>query len=132
MISEEDIYRIRDDLGRLALAALRLDLDGFIEASEVVGSPQALAAGVSPQAVAGAGHWAEMARLLKPFRDHVVEQAGDIRTELAERDEGLVPADAACPNCGERRADELTINDDESVVCATCGRRYHLPEEATE
>ena len=130
MISENDIRRIQEQLGRLALEAVRIDLDGFIEASDLVGSPQALSAGVSPSAVTSAGQWAEMARLLKPFRDHAVERLAIIRSELAEDDEGLVPREAACPQCRERRVDELAINEDESVLCATCGRRYQLPTRA--
>ena len=38
-----------------------------------------------------------------------------------------VPEKAACPQCGERQADCLTINDEDSVDCATCGNHYHLP-----
>jgi len=132
LIGEEDIARIQNELGELALAALRIDLDGFIEASELIGSPQALTSGISPKAVASAGQWAEMARLLKPFRDHVVERVAAIREELAEKSEAFVPAEAACPGCRERRVDDLAINDDDSVVCATCGRRYELAPREEE
>jgi hypothetical protein len=81
----------------------------------------------SMKAVTSAGQWAEMARLLKPFRDHAVQRLSIIRSELAENDEGLVAREAACPQCRERHIDELTINEDDSVVCSTCGRRYLLP-----
>ena len=37
------------------------------------------------------------------------------------------PEEAACPRCGERSVDRLTINDDNSVVCAGCGNHYGLP-----
>ena len=131
MISQDDIARIQEELGRLALEAVRIDVDGFIEASDLVGSPQALAAGLNPKAVASAGEWAEMARLLKPFRDHAVERLTVIREELAERDDNLVPAESACPQCRERKVEELSINEDESVLCATCGNRYQLPGEET-
>ena len=127
MIGEDDIRRIKDELGRLALEAVRIDVDGFIEVSDIVGSPQALGAGLDPKVVASAGEWADMARLLKPFRDHAVDRLVAIREELVESDEDLVSADAACPRCRERRVDELAINEDDSVVCATCGRRYVLP-----
>lgn len=130
MISENDIARIQEQLGRLALETVRIDLEGFIEATDAVGSPQALAGGIDPRAVTSASRWAEMARLLKPFRDDAVLRLAIIRSQLAENDEGLVPREAACPQCRERRLDELTINDDDSVLCATCGRRYQLP--ATE
>ena len=46
-------------------------------------------------------------------------------TEFPE--EEFVPQEAACPRCGERRVDALTINDEDSVDCATCGHRYQLP-----
>ena len=128
MISEQDIARIQRQLGELALQALRIDLEGFIEVTEAVGSAQALSAGISPRAVASAGEWAEMARLLKPFRDHVVARAAQIREEIADPAD-FAPAGCECPGCGERRVDELAINEDGSVVCATCGRRYMLPGE---
>jgi DNA-directed RNA polymerase subunit RPC12/RpoP len=127
VISEQDIARIQDQLGKLALDVVRIDVDGFIEASDLIGSPQALTAGVNPKAVASAGEWAEMARLVKPFRDHAVERINTIREELAENDDDLLTREAACPGCGERRVDELSINEDDSVVCATCGRRYQVP-----
>lgn len=127
MISEQDVARIQRQLGELALQAVRIDLDGFLEATEAVGSAQALSVGISPRAVASAGEWAEMARLLKPFRDHVVGRYATLQAEL--RDEDLVRPGHGCPSCGERRMDELTIQDDESVVCSTCDRRYELPEE---
>jgi hypothetical protein len=127
VISESDIARIQDQLGRLALDAVRIDVDGFIEASDLVASPQALSAGISPHAVASAGGWGEMARLLKPFRDEAVQRLASIRSELAQNAEELVAREAACPGCRERPVDELSINEDGSVVCATCGRRYQLP-----
>jgi formylmethanofuran dehydrogenase subunit E len=126
VISQDDIARIQQELGELALQAVRTDLDGFLEATAAVGSPQALAAGIDPRAVASASEWAEMARLLKPFRDEAVARATKIRAELAESDEDLVAADQACPQCKERRVDELALNEDGSVVCATCGTRYTL------
>jgi DNA-directed RNA polymerase subunit RPC12/RpoP len=132
VISQDDVARIQDELGRLAIEAVRIDVDGFIEACDLVGSPQALAAGIDPRAVTSAGNWAEMARLLKPFRDRAVVRLGAIRAEMAESDEDLVPREAACPSCGERRTDELGLNEDGSVVCATCGRRYSAAEGGAE
>jgi hypothetical protein len=79
--------------------------------------------------VTSAGDWADLARLLKPFRDHAVTHLAEIRERLAESDEDLVAPDQACPSCGERQVDELSLNDDGSVVCATCGQRYALAEE---
>ena len=127
MIGQDDVARIQEQLGRIAIEAVRIDVDGFIEVTEMVASPQALAAGIDPRAVTSASGWAEMARLLKPFRDHAVERLAIIRSELAENDEEQVPREAACPQCRERRVDKLTINEDDSVVCATCGNRYALP-----
>jgi DNA-directed RNA polymerase subunit RPC12/RpoP len=133
VISQDDIGRIQDEIGRLALQAVRTDLDGFLEATDAVGSPQALAAGIDPEAVTSAGDWADLARLLKPFRDHAVTHLAEIRERLAESDDDLVAPDQACPSCGERRVDELSLNDDGSVVCATCGRRYAVAgEEASD
>ena len=126
MISQEDIRRIQDEIGRLALQAVRTDLDGFLEATDAVGSPQALPAGIDPQAVGSAGEWAEIARLLKPFRDDAVARLALIRERLAESEDDLVAADQACPGCGERRVDELSLNEDGSVICATCGNRYSI------
>ena len=131
MISNDDIARIQQQLGELALAAVRTDLDGFLEVTEAIGSPQALAAGLAPNAVTSASAWAELARLLKPFRDRAIERLPQIRAELVDPD-SVVSREAACPGCGEQRVDELSINEDDSVLCATCGRRYQLPgrEEA--
>jgi DNA-directed RNA polymerase subunit RPC12/RpoP len=127
VIGQDDIARIQDQLGKLALDVIRIDLDGFIEATDLVGSPQALTAGIDPRAVASAGGWLELAELLKPFRDQALMRLAVIREELAQNDEDLVAPEQACPSCGERRVDELSINEDGSVVCATCGRRYQVP-----
>ena len=129
MISQDDIARIQEELSRLAIEAVRIDVDGFIEASDLVGSPQALAAGIDPRAVTSAAGWAELARLLEPFRDHAVERIAAIREEQAESEDDLVATHQACPSCGERRTDELVLNDDDSVLCATCGRRYSLAKD---
>ena len=129
MISQEDTARIQEEIGALSLQAVRIDVDGFIEACEQIGSPQALAVGIDPRAVTSAADWAEMARLLKPFRDEAVARLAMIRERLAESDEDLVETTMACPSCAERRVDELTLNDDGSVVCATCGRRYSVAGE---
>ena len=128
MIGEEEIARIQSRLGELAVSAVGIDLDGFIEASDRVGSPQALAAGIDPGAVASAGSWAELARLLKPFRDHAVARLAAIRAELAEEGGDLVGAEAACPSCGERRVDELRIDDADNVVCGSCGAKDPVAE----
>jgi uncharacterized protein YbaR (Trm112 family) len=129
VISQDDIYRIRDEIGQLALDAVGIDLDGFLEASDAVGSPQALASGIDPQAVATAGEWSEIARLLKPFRDEAIGRLDQIREDLAEDNDDLVNEALACPQCHERRVDELGLNEDGSVVCATCGKRYSVAEE---
>ena len=126
MISQDDIRRIQDEIGVLALDAVRIDLEGFLEATDVASSPQALAAGLDPRAVTSAGDWEEMARLLKPFRDHVLGRLDHIRERLAEGDEDLVEPGQACPRCRERRVDELSLNEDGSVVCAACGNRYSI------
>ena len=31
---------------------------------------------------------------------------------------------STCPGCGERRADRLVWQDDDSVLCTTCGKTY--------
>jgi len=41
----------------------------------------------------------------------------------AQADELVAKADA-CPGCGERRADSLVWQDDQTVKCTTCGKRY--------
>ena len=129
MITNDDVARIRDEIGRLALQAARIDLDGFLEAAEVIGSPQALTAGVEPRAVTSAAEWTSIARLLKPFRDDAVTRLDRIREVLDEDDGDLVEQSQACPRCGVRRVDELGLNEDGSVVCGTCGKRYSLDEE---
>jgi DNA-directed RNA polymerase subunit RPC12/RpoP len=128
VISQDDIARIQQEIGALALDAVRIDLDGFLEASDQVGSPQALAAGIDPKAVTSAGHWAEIARLLKPFRDEAVARITQIRAELDAANEDLVDPAMACPRCHERRVDKLSLNDDGSATCATCGKRYSVAE----
>jgi len=125
VISDADVARIRDQLGELALQVVRIDIDGFLEVTDVLGSPQALSHGFSPKVVASASGWSEQARLLKPFRDNAVTRLAQIREERAGDD--LVPREAGCPSCGERRVDELVLNEDDSVLFATCGRRYQLP-----
>ena len=132
MISEEQIAAIQMRLGEFALTAATIDLDGFLEVSDLMASPQALAAGIPPKAVTSAAEWVEFARLLKPFRDHARERFDAIREELGVDESEWASAEAGCPVCGERRIDELGINDDETVDCATCGSRYALPGSAPE
>jgi DNA-directed RNA polymerase subunit RPC12/RpoP len=48
----------------------------------------------------------------------------------APQDEPRVSAEWACPECGERRMDSLTCEED-SVTCATCGKKYILPPPKT-
>lgn len=38
--------------------------------------------------------------------------------------DNLVDPQYACPQCGERDADELVWQDDDTVWCAACGHRY--------
>ena len=124
MITSEEITRIQQEVGRLAFQAVCIDLDGFLEAADQIGSPQALAGGTKPSAVSSAGEWAELARLLKPFRDAAATRIEQLRAEAL--DEGdLVELNHGCPNCGERFVDRLSIDDD-TVVCGTCGTRYDL------
>lgn len=35
-----------------------------------------------------------------------------------------VASSVACPNCGERNADRLVWQDDETVLCHVCGNAY--------
>lgn len=125
MISQDDMARIQQQLGEFAVASLRIDLDGFLEAAGTIGSPQALSHDFAPRVVASAGEWAELALLLKPFRDEAVQRIGTIREEAHA--DVLVSPEAACPSCSERRFGELLINEDGSALCTTCGRRYELP-----
>jgi hypothetical protein len=62
--------------------------------------------------------------LLKPFRDEARQRIAAIRAEREGED--VAPTGAACPGCGERRVDELVINDDGCVLCLTCGRHYQI------
>jgi len=39
---------------------------------------------------------------------------------------GRVTDECGCPHCGETRADALVWQDDETIRCASCGRRYEL------
>ena len=41
--------------------------------------------------------------------------------------EEMAPEDA-CPDCGERRVDEIKVADDGSVLCLNCRCRYQLAE----
>lgn len=46
-----------------------------------------------------------------------------------QEDDNLVPAQDACPNCGERDQDHLVWIDDETVRCARCGTQYQPLDE---
>ena len=84
MMPPRQFFDTQVRLADLAGAAAELDLDGFIAASEVVGSAQGLAAGFPPQAVTLAGDWRELARLLKPFRDRALANMEAYRRAAAE------------------------------------------------
>lgn len=49
--------------------------------------------------------------------------------ETSDSEEELVPKEAACPRCGERRVDELILHEDDSVDCSSCGNHYSLSLE---
>ena len=40
--------------------------------------------------------------------------------------DNLVIPEHGCPRCGERDADNLRIDDNEQVVCETCGNIYKI------
>ena len=42
-------------------------------------------------------------------------------------EEGMVPKEAVCPRCGERRVDELILHEDDTVDCLSCDNHYPLP-----
>jgi hypothetical protein len=79
--SPEETARVQEEIADLAIRAAAIDLDDFLEVTEQVGSPQAMAAGINPKAVTGAADWTELASLLKPFRDAAVERIEQIRKE---------------------------------------------------
>jgi len=83
VITPEEIADIQQAIGELALRATQIDLDAFIEVTDEVSSPQALAAGINPRPVPSASEWAEIARLLKPFRDDALARVRRIRGERA-------------------------------------------------
>lgn len=60
--------------------------------------------------------------------DDLVEVLLAVADELDPPATELVEASAACPNCGERRADRLVWDEDEVVRCSRCGANY-LPGE---
>jgi hypothetical protein len=82
-LSSEDVARMRDQIGEIAIAAAAVDLDAFLEVVKRVGSPQTLTAGIDPRVVASAGDWTDLAGLLRPFRDAAVERIDQIRKEDA-------------------------------------------------
>jgi len=43
---------------------------------------------------------------------------------MTANDTNLVPAEDACPACGERDSDRLVWIDDDVVQCARCGATY--------
>jgi hypothetical protein len=90
VISEDEMARIMDEIGLLALGAARIDLDGFLSVAELASSPQALLSGFDFAAVASAGEWAEMASLLRPFRDKAIGRLDIIRAHLANVDPELL------------------------------------------
>jgi hypothetical protein len=118
---------LQESLGRIAIEASTINLDGFLEMAEGVSSPQAVASGLSIDAITSAARWAELARLLMPFWELARELVNRIREDREGLDDDLAPTSCACPGCGELRIDMLGINDYESVDCATCGAHYQLP-----
>lgn len=68
------------------------------------------------------------------FRSRAIDADDLVEVLLAVADEldppatELVDASAACPHCGERRADRLVWDDDEVVHCSRCGTHYR-PDE---
>ena len=49
--------------------------------------------------------------------------------KTSDSEEEMVPKEAACPRCGERRVDQLILHEDDSVDCLSCGNRYSLPKD---
>ena len=77
----------------------------------------------------GGPTWAEAGDL-----GHVRELLVQTLAFLAQREEkdiedalpnaNMVDAEDACPRCGERHADNLVWQNDETVHCTNCGTRY--------
>jgi hypothetical protein len=80
-MTPEQIAETQERLGLLAIAAAEIDLEGFLAITDIISSPQAAAHGISLKAVTSAASWVEMARSLKPFRDHALERLAQIRKE---------------------------------------------------
>jgi hypothetical protein len=124
LMAPADVARVRTHLLLLSLRVLRVDLGHFIQTAEHI---QAL--GQEPgngQLGAGeAGRWAELARLLTPFRDEASSVISRIRySQAAAEPRRFLPESAACPSCGERRITAVIVNDNGSLLCETCYRRY--------
>ncbi len=63
------------------------------------------------------GPWLTTPALIEMSSDNVIP--GELLNEE------IVPVSCACPNCGERRMDELVWDDDGyEVTCTTCGTVY--------
>jgi hypothetical protein len=68
VIRQDDIERIQDEIGRPALQAVRIDLDGSLEAADVVASPQAPVSGIDTGDPSVALAIAELAESMTPMR----------------------------------------------------------------
>jgi hypothetical protein len=62
-------------------------------------------------------HYGDAARVLAELKV-VADALGIARNEVA--------GDHACPGCGTRDADRLTLDDDDHVRCSVCGCEYTL------
>jgi hypothetical protein len=82
VITSQQIADAQEQIGLLCVDAANLDLDAFIEVTEQVGSPQALAAGLDLRVVQSAAEWTDLAKLLKPFRDAAIERLRQIGKEI--------------------------------------------------
>jgi hypothetical protein len=81
LMSPEQVAEVQEQLGALAIAAVGIDLEGFLLIAELVSSPQAAAHGINLRALESAAQWFEMARRLKPFRDEAITRLEQIRKE---------------------------------------------------
>ena len=113
----------QEQLLRVVIDAATFDLDDFIETVEQAGAAQAIGSGDDLRFARNAAEWAEIARLLKPFRDEVIRRLDMIIAEdatLSDRLKAIEEVeDMINPLAGKVVAgQEITrVADEDEVVC---------------
>ena len=71
-----------------------------------------------------------MTTIIKFERSTMTKSICHLATYHADFDEDTVSYANACPDCGENRMDKLVWDENEVVICQTCGAGYLPNQEA--